>query len=180
MLVVVLKDSFTPLLIQVLQLLNHGLPQPHGVESLAVHSARSICFEDPGFDSDYSSSDYRDDLRRHKEIAMQFWLAKASHVHIKVPCWVWIPPQRVILLLISSGLLQCSARMSQHQMLADVLQFPSHILQHSYILHVSVHFISTFSQCIKRCYVYRQVGNMDFVQTCMYCFTDPRIKTLTP
>jgi hypothetical protein len=57
------------LLIQVLQLLNHGLPQPHGVESL---SARSICFEDPGFDSDYSSSDYHDDLRRHKEIAMQF------------------------------------------------------------------------------------------------------------
>ncbi|KAI5061502.1 hypothetical protein GOP47_0024007 [Adiantum capillus-veneris] len=56
---------------QVVQLLTDEM-NTDGADSLSVLSSQSFCLQDLIFDNDYSSTHYQDDMRRHREIALQF------------------------------------------------------------------------------------------------------------
>lgn len=58
---------------QVLQLLTDE-QSSDGPDSFSVLSSQSLGLQDAIFDSDYSSTHYQDDLRRHREIALEFWV----------------------------------------------------------------------------------------------------------
>lgn len=60
-----------PCISQVLQLLTDEM-STDGAESLSVLSSQSFCLQDLIFDNDYSSMHYHNDMRRHREIALQF------------------------------------------------------------------------------------------------------------
>ncbi|MCO5586114.1 hypothetical protein L7F22_040054 [Adiantum nelumboides] len=60
-----------PCISQVLQLLRDEM-NTDGADSFSVLSSQSFCLQDLIFDNDYSSMHYQDDMRRHREIALQF------------------------------------------------------------------------------------------------------------
>lgn len=60
-----------PCMGQVLQLLTDE-HSSDGLDSNSVVSSQSLGFQDAFFDGDYSSTHYQDDLRRHREIALEF------------------------------------------------------------------------------------------------------------
>ncbi|MCO5547759.1 hypothetical protein L7F22_001211 [Adiantum nelumboides] len=60
-----------PCMGQVLQILSDEQTSD-GPDSFSALSSQSFCFQDAIFDSDYSSTHYQDDLRRHREIALGF------------------------------------------------------------------------------------------------------------
>eukprot|EP00250_Pteridium_aquilinum_P017333 c23578_g1_i1 orf=71-2140(-) len=60
-----------PCMSQVLQMLTDEM-STDGADSLSVLSSQSFCIQDLIFDSNYSSTNYHNDMRRHREIALQF------------------------------------------------------------------------------------------------------------